>query len=287
MQSTHHPAVGSLNGLAPEDVEIIMEKAATDIGSSYGYPDGPDPDNGHGRLNAGESVRLVKAPYRVFHSGPPITTEMTVMTTQTVAMPGSSAGWAFTWGLPPGDYEMTEHRFELSYTNTFAPNTQILDGWGRNSSVFGNLDPHYDHSADWEFTINGNTADIVGRTSCWKVTSGPNGPVQFWIPVDPSKISTPYSLHLYEEIISSVLEEESNSFTIYPNPATSELRIALNGIAARRMEVVDITGRIVITQAIPSGTPNVEFSVAQLARGTYSIRVISTNDAYTQRFIKY
>ncbi|MBK7101874.1 MAG: S8 family peptidase [Flavobacteriales bacterium] len=287
MQSTHHPAVGSLNGLAPEDVEIIMEKAATDIGSSYGYPDGPDDFNGYGRLNAGESVRLVKTPYRVFHSGPPITTDVTVMTTQTVSMPGISQGWAFTWGLPPGDYEMTEHRFELTYTNTFEPNTEILDGWGRNSSVFGNLDPHFDHTAEWEFAIDGNSANVVGRTSCWKVTNGPDGPMQFWIPVDPSKISTPYSLHLYEEIISSVAEAESNSFALYPNPATTELRIAFNGIAARRLEVVDITGRIVKTEAIAVGTPNIEISIAHLAQGTYSLRVTGTNGGHTQRFIKY
>ncbi|HQW06083.1 MAG TPA: T9SS type A sorting domain-containing protein [Flavobacteriales bacterium] len=75
-------------------------------------------------------------------------------------------------------------------------------------------------------------------------------------------------------------------FTLSPNPATSELRIALNGIAARRMEVVDITGRVVMTKSITRGAPSVDLSIAQLAQGTYSLRVLG-DASYTQRFVKY
>ncbi|MBK9628957.1 MAG: T9SS type A sorting domain-containing protein [Flavobacteriales bacterium] len=81
-------------------------------------------------------------------------------------------------------------------------------------------------------------------------------------------------------------ETVSYSFTLSPNPATSELRIGFNGIAVKRLEVVDITGRVVMTKSITRGAPSVDLSIAQLAQGTYSLRVLG-DASYTQRFVKY
>jgi hypothetical protein len=78
----------------------------------------------------------------------------------------------------------------------------------------------------------------------------------------------------------------SYSFTLSPNPATSELRIGFNGIAVKRLEVIDITGRVVMNKSITRGAPSVDLSIAQLAQGTYSLRVLG-DASYTQRFVKY
>ncbi|MBK8708079.1 MAG: T9SS type A sorting domain-containing protein [Flavobacteriales bacterium] len=81
-------------------------------------------------------------------------------------------------------------------------------------------------------------------------------------------------------------ETVSYSFTLSPNPATSELRIGFNGIAVKRLEVIDITGRVVMNKSITRGAPSVDLSIAQLAQGTYSLRVLG-DASYTQRFVKY
>ena len=77
------------------------------------------------------------------------------------------------------------------------------------------------------------------------------------------------------------------NLTIYPNPATTELHIGLIGTTSRQLEVVDVTGRIVITQAITSGTTSVGLSIVQLAQGTYSVRLVGDGQYYSDRFIKY
>ncbi|MBK9764247.1 MAG: T9SS type A sorting domain-containing protein [Flavobacteriales bacterium] len=84
-----------------------------------------------------------------------------------------------------------------------------------------------------------------------------------------------------------IAEAEPVPFTLYPNPATNELCIGLVGTTARQLEVVDVTGRIVFTQTVMSGTKTVDLSIAQLAQGTYSVRLVGEGQNYSERFIKY
>ena len=87
--------------------------------------------------------------------------------------------------------------------------------------------------------------------------------------------------------VVGISEVSEAFFTLYPNPATDELRISLTGTAARQLEVVDVTGRIVITQAVTSGTTTVDLSIPQLAQGTYSVRLVGDGQNYSELFIKY
>ena len=69
----------------------------------------------------------------------------------------------------------------------------------------------------------------------------------------------------------------------YPNPATTELNIALEGSAIAAVEIADVTGRVVSSQSIKNGKVN----VSNLAKGVYFLRVKDDKGVTRiQKFIK-
>ena len=89
-------------GLAPEDVEYILKNTATDISGpppntiGINFPAGPDPYNGHGRLNAGEALKHINLPeYQILHptaqvikSQQLVSSNMLILFGQDVQFPG-------------------------------------------------------------------------------------------------------------------------------------------------------------------------------------------------------
>jgi hypothetical protein len=71
----------------------------------------------------------------------------------------------------------------------------------------------------------------------------------------------------------------------YPNPASDVLNIQ-NIDNAKNIEIFDITGKVVLQQKV-SKTLSTELNISQLRKGTYFLRVISSdNQSRVQRFIK-
>jgi hypothetical protein len=65
------------------------------------------------------------------------------------------------------------------------------------------------------------------------------------------------------------------SFVLYPNPAKESVRFALGGVAADQglIEIMDITGRVIVSQSISAGTSNGEVAISNISSGSYLVRV--------------
>ncbi|MEX1189415.1 MAG: T9SS type A sorting domain-containing protein [Bacteroidia bacterium] len=71
-------------------------------------------------------------------------------------------------------------------------------------------------------------------------------------------------------------EVASNSFEVYPNPANEEVRInTSNKLTA--VEIIDIQGRVIYTQALNNSTTNVSISTSSFEAGIYLLRGLSAD----------
>ncbi len=71
-------------------------------------------------------------------------------------------------------------------------------------------------------------------------------------------------------------DDDDASLTLYPNPASSEVSVIVNAEPGEyRIDVVDMKGRIVNTQAMTLATNNgsITIDISTLARGTYFVKI--------------
>jgi Glycine rich protein/Secretion system C-terminal sorting domain/Ig-like domain CHU_C associated len=77
-----------------------------------------------------------------------------------------------------------------------------------------------------------------------------------------------------------------NSFTLYPNPAADFISMKWDAsMNAKRIDVVDMTGRMVMTQSVNSVT-SLDLNIAELPAGIYSVNVITEAGMQTYRVVK-
>lgn len=296
MMSEHSPMNGYINGLAPEDVQHLLEKAATDIvGGAGNYPVGYDSPNGWGRLNAGESVEIVRTPYRVFHSGSPNAESISYGPVQTVQVFDNN-GWNEMWNLQNGEHAVQEVTVTHTFINDFGTNSTILDGlggkpgyWGRPSTTEGALYLQGQYDADWQFMLDGNVLTVTATTKCFKVTTGPNGTiVNRWIPVPPDKIKMPYSVHVRDNFQVGVVEDIAlTGLNLFPNPATNQLMITWEDEASA-ITVFDARGKLIASlDDLPAGQRQYQLNVEAWADGLYTVQLNGEGTRQVQRFAKH
>ena len=79
------------------------------------------------------------------------------------------------------------------------------------------------------------------------------------------------------------VELGSSKLAVYPNPATTEVNITLEGAKIAQVDVADVTGRVVSSQAVKNGKVN----VSNLSSGVYFLRVKDDKGVTRiQKFIK-
>ncbi len=78
-------------------------------------------------------------------------------------------------------------------------------------------------------------------------------------------------------------EQTMIASTVFPNPANDILNIVLNeNINQATAEIIDITGKVVLTQTISA---NSSIAVDNLARGVYSLRLHTENNVQTTQIV--
>ena len=274
MLSRHHVSQGQPNNLAPEDVENIMQNFATDItGGPLNHPEGPDPYNGHGRLNAGESVRHVSLPcWTVWHSGEP--NQVSIVNDSTYIIP---SGW--------GDDTIRRYLITHTYSNEFDPGIEIVDAWSRRSYHWG-VGTTYPSlkNANYTFNLQQNTANVTATTYVWTIAA----PTQ-WYPEAPENTRTPYSLHLNNCSITAAPEADPDQagLVIYPNPSNSGINVAWKGLSeVSRIELISPAG-ITLRVIMPAlGATNQAVDISNLAPGLYFLRVIDKTRTLSHPFVK-
>lgn len=80
---------------------------------------------------------------------------------------------------------------------------------------------------------------------------------------------------------TSSIDENSTSFSIFPNPATTVLNVNAEGY--NTLEIVNLLGQTVYTA---NATSNMQINVSNLNNGVYFVRMNGENGTATQKFIK-
>ena len=95
--------------------------------------------------------------------------------------------------------------------------------------------------------------------------------------------SVGFSLGIDEAILS-------NEISVYPNPVINELTIEIEGKidGAARIEITDLSGRILINDQMNATGTFAEYitQVSDFKKGTYVIKVYTTNGVSTSKFVK-
>lgn len=68
------------------------------------------------------------------------------------------------------------------------------------------------------------------------------------------------------------------STSVYPNPATDKINIQLNDFTNVKAELIDITGKVVMTQTLNN---NSEINVGDISRGIYTLRLVHEKNVQT------
>jgi hypothetical protein len=87
--------------------------------------------------------------------------------------------------------------------------------------------------------------------------------------------------------ITAVMNHEQDNFVkIYPNPATDQFTVELGSqsVSKSQIEIIDITGRIVIAQDFSTRSSNVDIS--QLSAGEYIVRITDDQGFLVSKILK-
>lgn len=106
-------------------------------------------------------------------------------------------------------------------------------------------------------------------------------------PINPCGITNYGEVEDYNIILSNSLGLEQNhldAISIYPNPASDEVRVNLSGIESETisLELMDMTGKVIQTQNNITGSEGV-FDLSAVAKGSYQIRI---SDGTIQRIAR-
>jgi hypothetical protein len=90
-----------------------------------------------------------------------------------------------------------------------------------------------------------------------------------------------YTCH--EPSSASVIENEIDNVTLYPNPTRNELSIDLNGLQPVNLSIIDITGKTVVKWNKNIKTIN----VSELVNGVYFVQLQTNDKIISKKFIKH
>lgn len=91
----------------------------------------------------------------------------------------------------------------------------------------------------------------------------------------------------YSNIEKVRLPKEDPLFTLYPNPAVSNVQLQLNKTinGTVTVEVVDVAGKIVISKSYNVAGNNITVSTQKLPQGDYNVRLLYNNEQYVQKLV--
>lgn len=121
-----------------------------------------------------------------------------------------------------------------------------------------------------------NQPDYFGRMNYhWASNPGPaTDRLKTWL--DPDNTGTLVMDGTYEPCVNAVAEYATVERPwLAPNPATDHVRVTFpTGITqVDRVDVLDIAGKVVISQGVANGTGSTTLAVDQLAAGSYFVRL--------------
>lgn len=71
-----------------------------------------------------------------------------------------------------------------------------------------------------------------------------------------------------------IMQDQPESFTLYPNPASSLVIVEVPAIEIKdaQLSLIDLTGKVVIRQKVDAGNGKVQLDVSDLPKGLYFVK---------------
>jgi hypothetical protein len=74
---------------------------------------------------------------------------------------------------------------------------------------------------------------------------------------------------------------------IYPNPFVNEIQIELNKIEIDRIEIMDISGKLVLNQTVSNPlSDKITISTEDFSPGIYTVNFISKHFSYSKKIVR-
>jgi photosystem II stability/assembly factor-like uncharacterized protein len=99
-----------------------------------------------------------------------------------------------------------------------------------------------------------------------------------------STLSSEYELDLHPNSVDA--DDEIHGLTFHPNPTEDMVSVHLPEGANGELQVIDMTGAVVHSVAIPQGASALNVNVSALAAGVYLVRVETTRSLWTASVVK-
>jgi hypothetical protein len=303
--SRHNTNQNYPNNLAPEDIEYILEKSATDVVGQgvlringadrfVNYAPSYDRYNGHGLLNAGKALQMIHAPrYKILHpTDVPVYSDSVLVQRDVSIMTEEDINGLARGNWWYGDvYRMTER-----YTHIFPDSIRILDAWGRLSSTVGldsvTFNVRDNPMAKFLFTfVNRNQVNVTATSTYFKVKTGTN--TYIWIPNAPNSTrrKMPYSLYLENALHSKTADLiENGLFEVYPNPVSSNIIINYSAdflTTHTTVQIIDIAGRVLKEVRLSkTAETTIEIDCTDLSTGTYIVKLANDKGVWHKKIVK-
>lgn len=272
------------NNLAPEDVENLLQRFATDI-----HAPGYDAESGFGRIDAGATLQGIEMPrFEVRHYNSPSSASNSYQSTNVQLVLSEPLN-----GLAAGTYIGDVVRVDATFNITQPTGRTIIDVWGRNSSssLWGANNPIVPEVNCQLVSWNQTTAQMRGFYIHLKTTlSGQN--VNTWF---PSQLGTPYDMALtvYSEdpLATSSINElpfDSDLARVVPNPSDGNFSLLFNLKSTEDLtiEVLDLSGKVIQSKNLGktfAGHQNIEIDANQLNSGFYFCRLSTSKGSFTKK----
>ncbi len=164
------------------------------------------------------------------------------------------------------------------------------------ATVSVNATPTVNATSSASLICNGSPAVLTATgasTYSWNTTATTST-----ISVTPS-VTTSYTVtgttngcsntFVISQAVSPCTGVNANAITVsgllvYPNPNTGEFTIELNNGSVKNIDVMDLTGRVIISNS--SSNDKVDFNINTLANGVYYVRIQSNNTVEVIKIVK-
>ena len=286
------------NNLAPDDVEFLLQRYASDRDSSYGtnYANGYDDYSGWGRLDAGAVMEKIdRTQYIIKH----VKTE-TQIPTNLSGVPQASGNFNYNDNVMPHDnYQGTIYQVPFILQNNLNSGDVILDYWPLNSYTtlldndISNMPGFINKEAGQVIASMNNTVGDIRGTIIHLTQDGNGNAINYWYPAAPGQLArVGYTLHLQSAYANTEENEEQIlDVSCFPNPSSNNVTLSfvVTENSDVEFEVVDLSGRLIYESEelkFPIGEQSIKIQSEEWTKGIYFIKLKANEKSKTVKFIK-
>jgi len=180
-----------------------------------------------------------------------------------------------------------------SYTHNCGGALTVSLSNGGSKAVYTLIDPYgvsHDLGTSGTYKVSNTSAIDEGYYTGY-AASGTNGTNGVSCSVTPLKFyiyMTQCTGHKGGNTESELEPATANAFTVYPNPATNVINVAMpSSDNEGQVSILDITGRTVATTIVPANTTSaVQLDLSNVPHGMYMVKMNIDGATHVEKFVK-